>query len=262
MPATSASLRAELQIAVDVVHFPQVWIPAENVLELVLRHELAEAGDEERRAGRAPLRGAQGALRVVGAVRVAAVGLGPAGRGARGRGERRGRQEVGHVALRGRVSGGVPERQRALLQALLQALVPEHPPGLSLLRAHAVHVGELGVQRGVHQVVERGAWQLRRGRERYRMLPEFRPSRIERGQMLGEWVHEGLVSGRDRRAGLLWLANFGVALGKLEANRLRQVRVEPNTLKILFRGLCPCPCVERYKSDGRGCLSILCGNFQ
>lgn len=47
---------------------------------------------------------------------------------------------------------------------------------------------------------------------------------------LGEWVHEGLVSGGDRRAGLLWLANFGVALGKLEANRLRQVRVEPNTL--------------------------------
>lgn len=47
---------------------------------------------------------------------------------------------------------------------------------------------------------------------------------------LGEWVHEGLVSGRDRRVGLLWLANFGVALGKLEANRLRQVRVEPNTL--------------------------------
>lgn len=57
-------------------------------------------------------------------------------------------------------------------------------------------------------------------------------ARVWRGAVLtlGERVHEGLVSRRDRRAGLLWLANFGVALGKLEANRLRQVRVEPNTL--------------------------------
>ena len=46
----------------------------------------------------------------------------------------------------------------------------------------------------------------------------------------GERVDEGRVRGRRLRGLLLWLRYLRVALGELQAKRLRKIGVEPNAL--------------------------------